>query len=119
MSTSTRKIKYHLDQNEILQHLEHLGYKDISQEQLKDFTKGKSHSHVYVQNLQCKCVAYLDLKRLIKYDVVKNKGPSSSAGSEVNSQLAFSYNSDGQLSTRTASSLESSRSGAVFTKFML
>lgn len=40
LNMSSKKIKYHLDKNEVLQHLEQLGYKDISQEQLDDFIKG-------------------------------------------------------------------------------
>jgi hypothetical protein len=71
---SEKRYKIHVDQDEVLEHLSKLGYKDVQPEMLKDFMKGILFFGLLKYINEYRPYPASDLKKLIKYDLVKNNG---------------------------------------------
>lgn len=59
-----------LDPKEVLHYLNELGYCNISAQQLKEFMRGKKYLYL-LHNLNVTKIWFIDLKKLMKYDIQK------------------------------------------------
>lgn len=94
-------MSFSVDPSEVLQHLNDLGYKNISAEQLKEFIIGMETDFqwlIWFLKLQNNYIFSLDLKRLIKHDLKERNEATDQENGTTTTRSRRSTCSGGNIS---------------------